>query len=106
MKIRRYLEHNAKDANAKEEQINLLNDLPPSLRSQVVKHTHGDIIEKINFLRDKDPDMLWQILPHLRQIQIMPKDVLYVQGDHSDEIYFILKGRLKLYVECGDQSAG
>jgi hypothetical protein len=63
----------------------LLNDLPAALRSEVVKHTHGEIIQKINFFKEKDADFLWAILPALRPIKLLPGDVLYTQGDHSDE---------------------
>ncbi|CDW89227.1 cation channel family protein [Stylonychia lemnae] len=84
-RIRRHLENNNKHQNNLEEQEKLLNDLPAALRSEVVKHTHGEIIQKINFFREKTPDFLWAILPALRPIKLMPTDVLYTQGDHSDE---------------------
>ena len=67
-----------------------MNDLPASLRSEVVSHTHGEIIKKINFFKDKDPDFLWAILPALRPIKLMPTDILYVRGNHSDESKLIL----------------
>jgi predicted transcriptional regulator len=70
-KIRRHLENNHKHQNNLEDQEKLLNDLPASLRSEVVSHTHGSIINKINFFKDKDPDFLWAILPTLRPIMIM-----------------------------------
>jgi hypothetical protein len=76
-RIRRHLENNNKHKNTLEEQEKLLNDLPAALRSQVVKHTHGEIIQKINFFKEKDPDFLWAILPALRPIKLMPTDVLY-----------------------------
>jgi hypothetical protein len=81
-----------------------LNDLPASLRSEVVSHTHGEIIKKINFFKErkKDPDFLWAILPLLRPIKLMPLDQLYTVGDHPDEIYFIKKGRIKLYIDIFD----
>jgi len=79
-RIRRHLENNVKNMNLLEDKVRLLNDLPASLRSEVVQHTHGQIINKINFFREKDPDVLWSILPLLRPIQIMPNDVLYTQG--------------------------
>lgn len=76
-RIKRHLEINNKDTNNLEEQEKLLNDLPAALRSEVVKHTHGEIIRKINFFKEKDPDFLWAILPVLRPIKLMPGDVLY-----------------------------
>ena len=34
----------------------------------------------------------------------MPNDKLYSQGDHADEVYFIKKGRIKLFVDVNDGS--
>lgn len=76
-----------------------MNELPASLRSEVIQHTHGDIINKINFLRGKDPDILWAILPILRPLKLLPNDILYTQSEHADEIYFIKRGKIKLYVD-------
>lgn len=82
-----------------EEQAKLLNDLPAALRSEVVLHTHGDIIKKVNFFKDKDPDFLWAIIPCLRVIKMRKKDILYSIGDHADEIYFLKRGRVTLYTD-------
>jgi len=76
-RIRRHLENNNKNQNNLQEQEKLLNDLPASLRSEVVKHTHGEIIQRINFFKEKDSDFLWAILPALRPLKLMPTDVLY-----------------------------
>mmetsp|Transcript_24313 Transcript_24313/g.23924 ORF Transcript_24313/g.23924 Transcript_24313/m.23924 type:complete len:481 (+) Transcript_24313:722-2164(+) len=103
-RIKRHLEYNNKHQNNLEEQEKLLNDLPASLRSEVVSHTHGEIIKKVFFFKDKDPDFLWAILPSLRPIKLMPFDTLYAQGDHADEIYFIKKGRVKLFLELNEAS--
>jgi hypothetical protein len=84
-KIKKHLESNSKFSHTKENQENLLNELPASLRSQVIHFTHGEIIQKINFFRDKDPDLLWEVLPILRPLKLLPNDILYTQGQHSDE---------------------
>lgn len=99
IKIRKHLESNSKFTSTVDHQEKLLHELPSSLRSEVIKHTHGEIIQKINFFRDKDPDLLWAVLPILRPLKLLPQDVLYTQGEHSDEIYFIKQGKIKLYVE-------
>jgi CRP-like cAMP-binding protein len=33
---------------------------------------------------------------------MLPQDTLYSSGDHADEIYFIKKGRLKLYIDANE----
>jgi len=54
------------------------------------------------FFEDKEPDFLWQILPLLRPMKVHAKDALYNQGDLADEVFFILKGRVKLYVDLNE----
>lgn len=77
IKIKRFLENNNKDVTSIEEQNKLLAELPPSLRSEVVSHTHYNIIKGINFFQQKSPDFLWQVLPLLKQMKIYKGDVLY-----------------------------
>lgn len=52
-KIKRHLETNQKSANNFHDQEQLLQDLPQSLRTQVIECTHGEIIERIDFFKDK-----------------------------------------------------
>jgi hypothetical protein len=55
----------------------LLNELPPSLKAEVVAFTQGKFIEGIKFFHDKNPDFLWQILPKLRPMKIYEKLHIY-----------------------------
>ena len=43
------------------------------------------------------------MLPLLSQIKVYPKDVLYGQGDQSQEIFFIIKGRVKFFYNTNFQ---
>jgi hypothetical protein len=73
-----------------------LNDLPVSLRSQVIECTHGEIIEKIHFLKSKPANFLSAILQHLKPLKLLIGDILYQQGDHAEEVYLIKLGKIKL----------
>ncbi|CDW71963.1 cation channel family protein [Stylonychia lemnae] len=101
-RIKRFLENNNKDITSIDDQERLLNELPPSLKSEVVSHTHGNIISGIKFFQDKNPDFLWQVLPLLKNMKIYKGDTLYSQGDHADEIYFILKGSVIMHIDLHD----
>jgi len=79
--------------------MKLLNELPANLRVEVLSHTHGEIIWNIKFFNGKGADFLWEILPLLRSMKVHAKDILYNQGDHAEEIFFISQGRVKLYVD-------
>lgn len=48
-RILHFIENSNKDAHSIEDQENLLQELPPSLKSEVVSHTHGNIITCIRF---------------------------------------------------------
>jgi len=54
LKIKRHLENNQKLASNLADTEKLLNDLPSSLRTQVISCTHGQIIEKISYFKDKE----------------------------------------------------
>jgi hypothetical protein len=43
-KIKQHLESNSKFSSTLDHQEKLLNELPASLRSEVIMHTHGEII--------------------------------------------------------------
>lgn len=55
----------------------MLNDLPLSLRSQIIACTHGDIIERIQFFKDKNPDFLMSIMIELKPLRMSQGDTLY-----------------------------
>lgn len=88
-KIKRFLENNNGNSSSKlmlggsfsqmtsEEQRQLLNELPLSLRAEVVKQTYRYILDVIKFFDDKDPEFLWAILPTFKPMQVYSKDVLY-----------------------------
>ena len=48
-RIRHFIENSNKDAHSIDDQERLLQELPPSLKSEVVTHTHGNIITCIKF---------------------------------------------------------
>lgn len=39
---------------------------------------------------------LWEFMPNLRPFKAFSKDMLYYQGDHPEELFFILFGKVQL----------
>ena len=76
-KIKRHLETNQLSVNSFKAQEELLNDLPQSLRSEVIACTHGELIEKIDIFRDKKYDFIIAIMPDLKPLKILKGDILY-----------------------------
>eukprot|EP00347_Sterkiella_histriomuscorum_P023172 403335679 len=101
-KIKKFIENNYEAIYNQEDEVQLIKMLPPSLRDEVLSNTYGEIIEKIHFFRDlKDPDFLWKILPLLRPMKLEKGDILYWRGDHADDLYFIMRGQIKIYTDKG-----
>jgi len=78
------------------DQTKLLQELPSSLRAEVLNHIHADIFKIIMFFKDKGPEFLYASLPLVRRFNLPPKEILYIEGDPAEEVYFILKGQIKL----------
>jgi hypothetical protein len=76
-KIKRFLENNNTDVLSISEYKELLNELPASLRNEVVRQTYKDVIRNIKFFDQKDPDFLWAILPILKPMKVYSRDILY-----------------------------
>jgi potassium channel len=70
VKIKRHLENNSKASNNFTLQDKLLNDLPLSLRSQVIACTHGMIIDRIHFFKNKNQDFLMSIMIELKPLRL------------------------------------
>ena len=102
LKIKRFIENNHRENHMQVDQEKLLEELPSNLRAEVVTQTHGEIINKIKFFENKDPDFLWSILPLLKQMKVYPQECLYNQADHADEIFFIVHGRVKIYYDLNE----
>ena len=77
LKIKKFLENNNSNNTSLSESKALLNELPSTLRAEVVKQTYADIILKIKFFNKKDADFLWAFLPALKPMKVYSKDILY-----------------------------
>jgi hypothetical protein len=98
-KVKKFIEANSKNSDNSEYQEELLSKLPSSLRTEVIAHTHGEIIKRIIFFRNKDIGFLWKILPMLKPLRALVDDVIYNQEEKAKEMYFIIKGRVKLWYD-------
>ena len=102
LRIQRFLENDSKDFNSLVEQENLIRDLPPSLRSEVIEYTTSRIVEKIPFFKDKSLDFSHKLLPMLKARRLYRGDLLYSEGDLADEVYFVMTGSFYLYKDISD----
>lgn len=80
-KIKKFFENQAKTSANDGEWEELFLELPPSLRSDVVQTTHGNIINSIKFFKDKPQDLLINLIPKLKMMTMYDNDILFSQGD-------------------------
>jgi hypothetical protein len=64
----------------------LLKDLPIAIRADIMYHTHGEIIEKISFLKVTKKTLLWMILPLMKPMRFFKKDYIYRQQEQAEEV--------------------
>ena len=55
---------------------------------------HGGVAKNIIFFTDKDPAVLAAIIPFLVPAFIQANDFVYKTREYSEEIYFIVKGKI------------
>jgi len=55
------------------------------------------MVRKIRFFEDKTREFVWTMLPLFGQMRLYKKDILYAQGDPSDDVFFIIMGRVKFF---------
>jgi hyperpolarization activated cyclic nucleotide-gated potassium channel 2 len=73
----------------------IMDQLSHSLRIEVALHTHKEMLESIPFLEHNDPAFIALILPHMKPLRVPESQFILHQDWHSQEIYFLLKGRAK-----------
>lgn len=73
--------------------------LPPSLQVQVIAHTHAHLIERIKFLQGRDAAMAADIVTNSAAVTFDGEDVIYAEGDHAGELYFVLSGAVALSMQ-------
>ena len=86
MKIKKYIENNFEALSSQDDEANLISQLTPSLRDEVLSIIYGETIEQVRFFKQiTEADFLWKILPLLKQIKIDKNDTLYWPGDNADD---------------------
>ena len=84
-KIRNHLNlHSAEDYFDRLGKKGILENLPKSLRNEVILNTHGVFLNRIKVLKGKALKLLWLIGNKLKLNYYSPGDVIYTINDLSD----------------------
>ena len=79
-----------------------ISGLPDGLKTEVELFLKRDILERIPLFKDISDSFIREVSLHLRPVVYTPGDYIFKKGDRGDEMYFIIKGTLK--VLTGDES--
>lgn len=74
----------------------IFNELPVKLKFEVTSVMHKQAAERIIFFLDKDPVFITAVIPLLSPIHVKSHDYIYYSQDISEEIYFIIKGKVSM----------
>lgn len=76
--------------------------LPDGLKKEVELFLKRDILEKIPLFKGISDKFLREVSLHLRPVVYTPGDYIFKEGDRGNEMYFVIKGKLKIL--SGDES--
>jgi CRP-like cAMP-binding protein len=62
---------------------------------------HRDLVQKVPFFQDKDPGFVSFIVPNMKNVSFKAGEVVFQEGEHADEVYFILEGRIAFQTAQG-----
>lgn len=78
----------------------LLNDLPISLRNEVILNINKDVFQSFNFFKNsrENHDFIIHTIMALKPTKSSKKDILLKQGEFIEEVIFVKRGYLDLEV--------
>jgi hypothetical protein len=71
-------------------------NLPAGLRTEVELFLKRDILQRIPLFKGINDSFLREVSLHLRPVVYTPGDYIFKKGDRGGEMYFIIKGNLKV----------
>lgn len=70
--------------------------LPDGLKTEVELFLKRDILERIPLFKGISDSFLREVSLHLRPVIYTPGDYIFKKGDRGSEMYFVIKGKLKV----------
>jgi CRP-like cAMP-binding protein len=101
-KIKKHINHNHQEnIYSWFDKEALLKELPASLRKNISIHIHKKVVGQISFFQDKDPQFISNVVPKLKNVHMQLGEILFKEGDHAEEIFFLVRGRVSLKTTSG-----
>jgi voltage-gated potassium channel len=83
------------------DESSFLADLPKNLKTNVALYLKKDVVEKIPLFKGADHKFIEEIAIFLKPLILTPGDFVFEVGDEGREMYFIVKGDLKVLSKEG-----
>lgn len=94
-KIRDYYNYIWKKKLGFDESI-FLSNLPAGLQNEVSVSLKREILEKIPLFADVSDEFLKDVSLHMRPIVCVPDEFVFREGDYGNEMFFVIRGKLKV----------
>ena len=103
-KIKQFLKNNYEELSSKIDFDKMINEIPSTLKEEMIFYQYGKLIKDLAFFQYvKDNDCVWAILQKFYKIKFDTNQVIYSEGEPSDIMFFIHKGKVHLRTENGYQ---
>jgi hypothetical protein len=105
MKIRAYLkflwqEEFTQNAEMEEK---IISKLSGSLKEELLLEAHGAILNNFPmFYANFTENFLKQLLYKIKEIRLTPEDLIFEENQNNNDIYFLLKGKVQLFLGYKD----
>ena len=73
-----------------------LSSLPQGLQNEVSVYLKREILEKIPLFKGVSNEFLKDVSLHMRPIVCLPNEFVFRKGDYGNEMFFVIKGKLKV----------
>ena len=78
----------------------MLDELPSTLKEEVLFFQYGSIIKRFNFFTSMtNNQFVWTTVKKLVKLAYDRNESIYIDNSISDSMYFIHKGIIKIYAE-------
>lgn len=79
---------------------NLLIQMKPAMREEVLEKTHGKVLERVIFFKNRDVEFIANTLKDLKPMNFHSEEVIFSQGDNiENNLYFIYEGSVKIKID-------
>mmetsp|Transcript_19973 Transcript_19973/g.37015 ORF Transcript_19973/g.37015 Transcript_19973/m.37015 type:complete len:384 (-) Transcript_19973:203-1354(-) len=88
-----------KSAALFKERLAIFNELPQNLKAKVAFTMYGSIARTSVFLKNRDLSFVTRVMPCLQPLKVVKGKCLYSEGEHADEMYFIMAGSVNFLLK-------